>query len=333
MPNLKKFIKDLRQDFVSYLQPFPNISSKIALSLATLTFSKTRFCSHINFIGRCLNFKVIPKGFRTNFHASNFSISCNRYFQDIDQACNTFSKNVMRATIKAMLIKRQEIDQKIQTNRSELKNVCPVILVNSIRLKIRDLNSKLFQYLQDHKNQKLFELTGRDPNSNSKPLEQRYNVVTIPEDLPLSEPEKSILGKGLNFVPLTKKTDEFTVKEDTEKFLRRVKLKAHFHDKEQPSDEPQRDEFESLKPKKSNWTPPDGQFTSVDLFVKKCRVDIQKLNLNKSLKFSNLSKEEWTAHQNLKTRDDIVIKPADITKITEITIEIKYDSPIVVILF
>ena len=127
----------------------------------------------------------------------------------------------------------------------------------------------------------------------------------------LSEPEKSILGKGLNFVPLTKKTDEFTVKEDTEKFLRRVKLKAHFHDKEQPSDEPQRDEFESLKPKKSNWTPPDGQFTSVDLFVKKCRVDIQKLNFNKSLKFSNLSKEEWTAHQNLKTRDDIVIKPAD----------------------
>ena len=161
----------------------------------------------------------------------------------------------MRATITAMSIKRQEIDQKIQTCRSELKNVCPVVLVNSIRLKIHDLNSKLFQYLQDHKNQKLFELTGRDPNSNSKP--------------------------------------------------------AHFNDKEQPSDEPQRDEFESLKPKKSNWTPPDGQFTSVDLFVKKCRVDIQKLNFNKSLKFSNLSKEEWTAHQNLKTRDDIVIKPAD----------------------
>ena len=103
-----------------------------------------------------------------------------------------------------MPIKRHKIDQKIQTNRSELKNVFPVILVNSIRLKIDDLNSKLFQYFQNHKNQKLFELTGRDPNSNSKPfIEQRYNVVTIPEDLPLSEPEKSIIGKGLNFVPLT----------------------------------------------------------------------------------------------------------------------------------
>ena len=163
------------------------------------------------------------------------------------------------------------------------------------------LTQNLFQYLQDHKNQKLFQLTGTDPNSICKSLKQRYNVVTIPGDLPLSEPEKSIVGKGLNFVPLTKKTDD-TVKEDVEKLLRRVKLKAHFHDKEQPSDELQRDEFESLKSKKSNWTPPDGQFTSVDLFVKKCRANIQKLNFNKSLKFSNLSKEEWTAYQNLKTR-------------------------------
>ena len=30
----------------------------------------------------------------------------------------------------------------------------------------------------------------------------------------------------------------------------------------------------------------------------------------KASNFSNLSKEEWTAHQNLNTRDGIVIKPA-----------------------
>ena len=29
--------------------------------------AKTRFCSHINFIGRCLNSKVIPKGFARTF--------------------------------------------------------------------------------------------------------------------------------------------------------------------------------------------------------------------------------------------------------------------------
>ena len=112
-------------------------------------------------------------------------------------------------------------------------------------------------------------------------------------------------------MPLTKKAGEFNFKEDTKKFIRRVNLNAHFHDKEESSDQLQRDEFESLNPKKSNWTPPNGQFTSVDLFVKKCPVDIQKLDCDKSLKFSNLSKEEWTAHQNFKTRDAIVIKPAD----------------------
>ena len=60
----------------------------------------------------------------------------------------------MRATIKAMSIKRQEIDQKIQTCRSELKNVCPVVLVNSIRLKIHDLNSKLFKKKKKKKEKK-----------------------------------------------------------------------------------------------------------------------------------------------------------------------------------
>ena len=43
----------------------------------------------------------------------------------------------------------------------------------------------------------------------------------------------------------------------------------------------------------------------------KCRVDNQKLTFNKSLKFSNLSKEEWAVHQNLKILYDIIIKQAD----------------------
>ena len=40
--------------------------------------------------------------------------------------------------------------------------------------------------------------------------------------------KKSILSKGLNFVPISKKTDQFSVKRDVEKFLRRVRLKAFF---------------------------------------------------------------------------------------------------------
>ena len=61
-------------------------------------------------------------------------------------------------------------------------------------------------------------------------------VVTIPDNLPLTDSEKSVLSKGLNFVPITKRTNEFCVKQDVEKFLRRVQLKAFFHDKEADSD-------------------------------------------------------------------------------------------------
>ena len=85
MPNLKNLTKELRQEIVSYLFPFPPCTTNLAFRLATLIFAKTRFCSHINFIGRCLQSKVIPKGFRSNFHASSFSRS-NQYLYQIQCA-------------------------------------------------------------------------------------------------------------------------------------------------------------------------------------------------------------------------------------------------------
>ena len=52
--------------------------------------------------------------------------------------------------------------------------------------------------------------------------------------------------------------------------------------------------------RKSKWTPPEGQFASLDFFINKCRHDINKLNFNRDTKFSNLSK-----------RKDIIVKAAD----------------------
>ena len=136
-------------------------------------------------------------------------------------------------------------------------------------------------------------------------------MVTIPENLPLSNSEKSVLSKGLNFVPISKKLDEFSVKQDVEKFLRRVQLKASFHDKEDDSNTSDKDTFETLQTRKSKWTPPEGQFASLDFFINKCRHDINKLNFNRNTKFSNLSSEERAALQNLRKRKDIVVKAAD----------------------
>ena len=120
MPNLKTLTKELRQEIVSYLYPLPSISSNLAFRLAIHIFTKTRFCSHINFISRCLQHKVIPKDFRSNFHASIFSSVSNfnlKYLYETQRTQNTFSHNIMRSTITAMCLKRNEL------NKQKLSNV------------------------------------------------------------------------------------------------------------------------------------------------------------------------------------------------------------------
>ena len=129
-----------------------------------------------------------------------------------------------------MCQKRDDLDKQILQCRSELSKICPAILVQSIRTKIQEVNSKLFNHLHRIKAHKLEELTGPS-NTRKSSIESLSTVVTIPENLPLSNAEKSVLSKGLNFVRISKKLDEFSVKQDVEKFLRRVQLKVASHPK------------------------------------------------------------------------------------------------------
>ena len=148
-------------------------------------------------------------------------------------------------------------------------------------------------------------------SASSRTLWSKKIIITIPENLPLTDSEKSVLSRGLNFVPIAKSSDEFLVKQDVEKFLRRIQLKAFFHDKQDNSNASDKDMFEKLHVRKSKWTLPEGQFASLDFFNKKCRHDIQKLKFNCHTKFSNLSSEERLALKFLSKRRDIVIKSAD----------------------
>ena len=139
----------------------------------------------------------------------------------------------MRITIRAMCLKRDDLDKQILQCRSELSKICPVVLLNSIRAKRQELNATLFNHLHQIKTLKLEHLIG--PKISSHATFDSQNTVVIPENLPLTDSEKSVLSRGLNFVPIAKSTDEFSVMQDVEKFLRRIQLKAFFHDKEDNS--------------------------------------------------------------------------------------------------
>ena len=144
-------------------------------------------------------------------------------------------------------------------------------------------------------------------------------MVTIPEDLQLDTHERSVLEKGLNYIPTRKHCDEYTAKADCEKFYRRLRLKAQFSSNQESremdtSQTPVLSEdttFESLKPKTSNWTPPPGRFGSLDYYISKCRGEVNKLNFKRHLVTDNLTPGERAALISLRQRPDIVIKPAD----------------------
>jgi len=93
-----------------------------------------------------------------------------------------------------MCQKRNHLTKQILHCPSELSKICPAVLAQSIRA-IQETNSKLFNHLNEIKAQKPDQLIGPQIASHSSP-ENLKTVVTIPENLSLSDSEKSVLSKG-----------------------------------------------------------------------------------------------------------------------------------------
>ena len=130
------------------------------------------------------------------------------------------------------------------------------------------------------------------------------------------------------------------MKEDNEKFFRRLLLKAHFHEtNENTHVEDHNNEhddttdgvtsnndgtsanhqqntmtesfLERLKPKQSKWTPSPGKFTAVDHYIDKCRREVNQIDFKRRLTKHNLSYNEQQALRKLRSRRDVVIRQAD----------------------
>ena len=82
--------------------------------------------------------------------------------------------------------------------------------------------------------------------------------------LSLIRSERSVLVKGLKFVPSPGSLDLFSVKTDTESFFKRLYLKAHFHNQ---ASIPEKDVFEAINHKKSTWSPLSQNLVPLDHFM------------------------------------------------------------------
>ena len=320
MPSLKNFTQGIRRDLKDFTQSFSEEIIQASYELSTSTFKKTRFSSHVHFLSRCLRSKVIPNGFKIKFHSSVQSATIQKHL-------NCCSKNLIRSTLQDYQKIIKEHSDKLPNFVNRLRFLCSnyeTFLL--IRKKIHDLNQALYDNLKETKDRKFEDLlsTVKQKTTNSENTQHKNIVQTIPEDLPLTPAERNVLNKGLKFVPQRQNIDEFQAKHDTEAFFRRLRLKAHFfkEDSEESSQpvndslasSPEPDDIatiNSLFPTKSAWTPKPGKLSALDLYIDKCRYEISQINFKAKCKKSNLTQEEWSALKHLKSREDIVIKPAD----------------------
>ncbi|KAL9968922.1 hypothetical protein ACROYT_G021072 [Oculina patagonica] len=306
MPNLSGFERNLYRDLNRGLSVYRDQPSRtIGLHIADKTFAKTRFTSHIGFLSKCLRRNVIPNGFLFSFHAMKHEQNHSTgYRNQVNAVLRRSSSRLMLVAIQSMQRRCQTLTTEINRFRDELKNECSVEEYRQISSIIHNLNSDLYNFLKAGKSEKLNALINSTSLSSENDIDSVPEattsklVVTIPDDLQLTDPERSVLSKGLSYIPVKPWTDEYDTKADCERFYRRLRLTAHFDaNPSEPSsvdsqpasvDESEDKSFESLKHKPSNWTPPPGR-------------------LNKT----NLTKEEIAALASLRRRDDIVIKLAD----------------------
>lgn len=235
MPSIKEFVASLRHEVFDFVCDSPEDITSTAKSLAMCTFTKTRLTSRINFIGRCLQGPLVPVGFLVKFHPPSFTAIYEWRVKSISRNC---SRQLMHATIRAMTLKRTRASSSIAHQCDTISRLCSADDFHRIWCHIHELKSRYYSRLKSITDGKMASLTEANqrerehycPNTGSQLSKL---VVTIPTHVPLGDSERSVLSKGLSFVPVKRGTDEYQARADCEHFFCRLCLKAHFCNNEE----------------------------------------------------------------------------------------------------
>ncbi len=159
------------------------------------------------------------------------------------------------------------------------------------------------------------------PGSTKKTRHRRFTKQpesTIIKNLSsktLSPHHRSVLQKGLNFIPHPKANSQATILQNYLLFERKIRLKHYWYRSEEPSQSDNDSDTEEdrqvniLKPNKG-WTPPNTQDRKLEEYCMKTRLEVL-LSQPKKSKKHNLTADERRALQDLRNDTSIVIKPAD----------------------
>lgn len=297
-----KILKEVHRRLMQFADLHPAVQHTI-YQWGKNTFKKTQYNNHIGFLRDCLQHRVVPRGFIINSHHTSSTSHVNK----MKKATDTCSKRLMRISLHEFCNKMHQANILMRQAKQELQHQADSAVYLSTGKIIHQLNRTLHFTLVDIKKHKLQSLL-----PHTETVVNEKSVVTIPSDVELSPDERSVLSKGLFFIPTPKYCNEMKLKENLSNFYRRVKLHAHFNNPNEAFLDPEKDDdpFDKYQKPPSTWEPSVSPSCVVD-FVNKCNLDIKQLNLKKKTLVSNITDKERTALRNLRLREDIIIKPAD----------------------
>ena len=140
-------------------------------------------------------------------------------------------------------------------------------------------------------------------------FKSRKTTITNLSNYNLSEAERNLLGKGLNFIPTPPREHLATILQDYLLFDWKLRLRYYFEDKEIKSQE---QPSNSILKHSTGWTPSGSQDQNFDSYRHLTQWElINKLNIAPKHKRFNLQKAERNASKSLANNDKITIKPAD----------------------
>ena len=149
---------------------------------------------------------------------------------------------------------------------------------------------------------------------------QRRDVVLNLSKKHLTRDHKSVLNKGLKFIPTPNPDHKSQYLTDYLCFERKLRLKYHFSRQDDSQDESDSEEEtfydaesipqESPLNESSGWTPNTGQDPHLDYYCSLTTEDVIKEKTSKPKRY-NLTLKERQALKDLTSDETIVIKPAD----------------------
>ena len=208
-------------------------------------------------------------------------------------------------------MKLQSLHQDILNLDSQLKSSCTSARYQKFNDEISRSVNNLESVLISRRNKKIGGLFAKQRRRHRRFRRPRpeptlppvpNTVINLSSSI-ISDAEHKLLSKGLNFCPTPREVNQAQLSQDLTEYYRRIRLREFFLDAETCDPEPFRI--------KSTWIPPKNRIPALETYVQVVSSQVTNPDNFVHRSYDNLPREERLALNTLRSRTDIIIKPAD----------------------